>query len=137
MGPNKEVVLGIIRDGEEQTINLKLGRLAEQNVHKASLDHHAGGQIDSLGMTLAPAADVEGAGQTGMAVVSVDPDSKAAELGFQPGDVILKAGNRKVSSREDLTAAMSDAKAAGHKNTLVMVKREKADRYIAVPVAVG
>ena len=137
MGPNKEVVLGIIRDGEEQTINLKLGRLAEQNVHKASLDHHAGGQIDSLGMTLAPAADVEGAGQTGLAIVSVDPDSKAAELGFQPGDVILKAGNRKVSSREDLTAAMSDAKAAGHKNTLVMVKREKADRYIAVPVAVG
>jgi serine protease Do len=137
LGPNKEVALGIIRDGKEQTINLKLGRLAEQNVHKASVDHRSGGQIASLGMRLAPAADVEGAGETGLAVVSVDPDGKAAELGIREGDVIVKAGNRMVSSREDLVAAMSDAKAAGHKNTLLMVKREKADRYIAVPVAVG
>jgi serine protease Do len=137
MGPDKEVALGIIRDGKEQTVDLKLGRLAEQTVHKASLDDHSGTQFESLGLTLAPAADVQGAGETGLVVVGVDPDGKAAELGFQQGDVILKAGNRKVSSREDLTAAMSEAKAAGRKNTLLMVKHDKADRYVAVPVAVG
>jgi serine protease Do len=137
LGPNKEVALGIIRDGKEQTINLKLGRLSEQNVQKASVDDPTGGQIASLGMRLAPAVDVEGAGETGLAVVSVDPDGKAAELGIREGDVIVKAGNRMLSSREDLIADMSDAKAAGRKNTLLMVKHEKADRYIAVPVAVG
>ena len=32
--------------------------------------------------------------QKGLAVVGVDPSGKAAELGFQQGDIILKAGNR-------------------------------------------
>ena len=88
-------------------------------------------------MTVAPAADVEGAGAKGLAVVGVDPSGKAAELGFQQGDVILKAGNRAVSSPGDLTAAISEAAAAGRKNTLVMVKRDKAQHYVAVPVAIS
>jgi len=72
-----------------------------------------------------------------LAVVGVDPNGKAAELGFQQGDIILKAGSRAVSSPEDLAAAMAEAKAAGHKNALVMVKRDQADRFVALPVAAG
>ena len=86
---------------------------------------------------VAPAADVEGAGDKGLAVVGVDPNGAAAELGFQQGDVILKAGSKTVSTAGDLSAAISEAKAAGRKNTLVMVKRDQASRYVAVPVAAG
>ena len=67
----------------------------------------------------------------------VDPSGKAAELGFQQGDIILKAGNRSISNLGDLTAAISEAAAAGRKNTLVMVKRDKTQHYVAVPVAIG
>lgn len=137
MGPNKAVALSIIRDGKEQTVNLKLGQLNDQTVRKASADDRGGHQLSSLGLTLAPAAEVEGAGEKGLAVVGVDPSGKAAELGFQQGDIILKAGNKAVSRPEDLTAAMSEAKAAGRKNALLMVKREQADLYVAVPVVVG
>jgi serine protease Do len=137
MGPNKEVALGIIRDGNKKTVNLKLGQLEDQKVRKTSADDRTGHQLGSLGLTVTPAAEVEGAGDKGLAVVGVDPNGKAAELGFQQGDIILKAGTRDVSKPDDLAAAMSDAKAAGRKNTLVMVKRDKADRYVAVPVAVS
>jgi serine protease Do len=137
-GPDKSVTVSIVRDGKEQTINLKLGKLSDQSVRKASADdegsakkHH---QLSALGLTVAPAASVEGAGDKGLAIVGVDPDGKAAELGFQEGDIILKAGNKPVSSPDDLASAMSAAKAAGRKNTLVMIKREQSDRYVPVPV---
>jgi serine protease Do len=137
MGPHKEVALSIIRDGNKKTINLKLGQLEDQKVRKTAADDRGGHQLGSLGLTVKPAADVEGASGQGLAVVSVDPSGKAAELGFQEGDVILRAGNRAVSRPGDLTAAISEAAAAGRKNTLLMVKRDKAQHYVAVPVAVG
>ena len=137
MAPDKTVALGIIRDGKAQTIDLKLGQLAEQKVRKTSKEDRGGHQLGSLGLTVTPAADVEGAGAKGLAVIGVDPSGKAAELGFQQGDIILKAGNRTVSNPGDLTAAISEAAAAGRKNTLVMVKRDKAQHYVAVPVAVS
>jgi serine protease Do len=137
MGPGTAVALSIIRDGNEQTINLKLGELADQKLRKTSSDERGGSQLPSLGLMLAPATDVDGAGEKGLLVVRVEPNSKAAELGFQQGDVILKAGNRALSTPADLTAAMTEAKAAGRKNTLVMVKRDATDRYVAVPVVVG
>jgi serine protease Do len=132
--PHKAVALSIIRDGKEQMVNLKLGELADQNVRKASAEDRGHQQLGSLGLTLAPAAAVESAGEKGLAVINVDPGSKAAELGFQPGDVILKAGNKDLTSPADLQAAMTEAKAAGRKNTLVMVSRDHTDRYVAVPV---
>ena len=137
MEPNKAVALSIIRDGKEQTINVKLGQLPDQKVRKTSTGDRDGQQLGSLGLTVAPAADVEGSGEKGLTIIGVDPNGKAAELGFQRGDTILKAGNRTVSTPEDLTAAISEAKAAGRKNTLVMVKRDQAHRYIAVPLAVS
>src|SRR5215467_7626538 len=124
LGPDKAVALGIIRDGKEQTINLKLGQLTDQKVRKTSPKDESDHQLGSLGLTVAPAADVEGAGGKGLVVVGVDPNGKAAELGFQQGDIILKAGNRAVTSPGDLAAAMSEAAAAGRKNTLIMVKRD-------------
>jgi serine protease Do len=137
LGPDKAVVLGVIRDGKPLTIKLKLGQLSDQKVHKASATDDSGPQLGSLGLTVAPAANVEGAGDKGLAIVGVDPNGKAAELGFQQGDVILKAGNKTVSSPGDLTTAISEAKAAGRKNTLIMVKRDQSNRFVALPIDVS
>jgi serine protease Do len=40
-------------------------------------------------MTLASAADVDGAGETGVVVAEVDPDGPAAQKSIRTGDVIL------------------------------------------------
>jgi serine protease Do len=135
MRPQQTVALSVVRDGKEETLSVKLGRLAERGVRKASAeDNGRHNKLASLGLTLAPAAEVGGAGEKGVAVIGVDPNGKAAELGLQQGDVIRKAGGKDVASPADLKAAMAEAKAAGRKHTLVMVSRDDANRYVALPV---
>jgi serine protease Do len=139
VGPDKAVNLTVISAGNERTVNVKLGQLKDQQASNPATEDedHYGDQLGSLGLSVEPASEVEGAGSKGLAVVNVDPNSKAAELGFQEGDIILKAGDKTLSRPEDLTSAMDAAKAAGRKNALFLVKRDQTDRYVAVPVAVG
>ena len=138
IGPNQSVDLNFQRDGKEQKVTLKLGTLKDETVRKAAARGDAGDTgLPVLGLIIAPAAKVEGAGDKGLAVLGVNANSKAAEIGFQEGDVILKAGNKETSRPEDFKAAMSEAKAAGKKNVLVLLKRGAAVSHIAVPVAIG
>jgi serine protease Do len=134
MGPHKAISVGIIRDGKEQTLNVTLGRVPEQNVPKASREDRGGQQVGTLGLTVAPAATVEGAGEKGLAVVNVDPSSRAAELGLQPGDIVQKAGSKTLADPADLSAAVAEARSAGRKHILVLVSRDHTDRYVALPV---
>ena len=62
-----------------------------------------------LGLTLAPASEVDGAGEKGVVVTSVDPDGTAAEHGVQTGDVILDVGGKAVSNIGDVRSALSNA----------------------------
>ncbi|MGE3065135.1 MAG: Do family serine endopeptidase [Hyphomicrobiaceae bacterium] len=134
LGPDKDVAVTVYRDGGEHTVNLTLGKLQDKAMQKA--DAGTGNDnVAPLGLVVAPAKDVDGAGNRGVAVVRVDPNGRGAELGFQPGDVIVKAGDKVVSAPRDLSAALASAKAAGRKSALVLVKHDQVDRYIAVPVA--
>ena len=66
-----------------------------------------------LGLSLAPASDVAGAGGKGVVVTAVDPDGAAAEHGFQTGDVILDVGGKAVANLGDVRNALKQAKPAG------------------------
>src|SRR5262245_63642300 len=137
IGPNKTVELTFLRDGKEQKVSVKLGQLKEQKAGKAAADKDGASGPSVLGLTIAPAAKVEGAGDQGLAVLGVEANSKASEIGFQEGDVILKAGSKEMSLPGDFKAAMSEAKSAGKKNMLVLMKRGGTMSYVAVPVAIG
>ena len=67
--------------------------------------------VPHLGLTLAPAADVAGAGGPGVAVIGVDPDGPAAEQGFQTGDIILDVGGKAVANAADVRKAIGEAHA--------------------------
>lgn len=135
IGPNKAIDLTIVRDGKEQTVTLKLGQPTDEKQRKASADDVGKSGLATLGLKIAPAAQVEGAGGKGLAVIDVDANGKAAELCFREGDVILKAGSKELSRPDDLKIAMSEAMSAGRKSMLVLVKRGAAVSYMAVPVA--
>ena len=90
-----------------------------------------------LGLSLAPAGDVEGAGQKGVVVTAVDPDGPAAQRGFQPGDVILNVGGKAVANVGDVRAALEDAATTGKRSVLMQVKTADATRFVAVPLAKG
>jgi serine protease Do len=137
LGPDHAVDIGIWRNGRKQDVKLTLGRQAEKTPRLAAAKSKMKQEFGKLGLSVAPASEIQGAGDKGLAVVAVDPAGKGAELGLQPGDVILQAGNRDVSKPDDVTAALESAKAAGRKNALLLFKRNSSQQFIAVPVSVG
>ena len=87
-----------------------------------------------LGLSVAPAADVAGAGGKGVVVTAVDPEGPAAEHGVQSGDVILDVGGKSVGNAGELRSALSEAKSAGKHSVLMRIKSADNTRYLAMPI---
>ena len=135
MKPNAVAKLGVWRDGKAETMDITLGELKDgKAAEKASLKPDKGDELSSLGLEVMPAGSVDGAGDQGIAVTSVDPNGKGAELGFATGDVIVKVGGKTVSTAAELKTAMADLKASGKKSALFLVKRNDEQRFVLVPV---
>ncbi len=135
MAPDTTVKLTLLHNGEAKTMDLTLGKMPNERTAKAETNSKtAKNGVPHLGLTLAPAADVAGAGGKGVAVVGVDPDGPAAERGFQTGDVILDVGGKSVTNAADVRKAMSEAHASGKHDVLMRVKTADGTRFVALPV---
>ena len=60
-------------------------------------------------------------GTRGVLITQIAPDSPARGQGLSPGDVILEAASKKVSTPKEVVAAVDDAKAKKRKSVLLMV----------------
>src|SRR6266571_402340 len=111
MAPGNSVKLGVWRKGEEKQLTLTLGELPNTRQARAQIapDETSPGNVGRLGLSLAPAANVAGAGGAGVVVTQVDPDGPAAEHGFRTGDVILDVGGKTVSTPSDVRTALQEA----------------------------
>ncbi len=133
LGPKKEAELSIIRNGSPQTVKVTLGALPDDRQAKADAPaEHSKDAMAKYGMTLAPAAEVDGAGKTGVVVADVDPDGAAAQKGIRTGDVILEVAGKPVSRPSDVKAAIDAARADGKKSVLMHVKTEDSSRFVAL-----
>ncbi len=134
IGPDKKVSLTVWHEGSEKTVDVTLGTLPNDQVAKAEVpaprDEKA--QLSSLGLTLAPASSIAGAGNAGVVVADIDPDGPAAQKGLQTGDVILEAAGKSVARPADVSAAIADAKKDGRKAVLLRVKTGDNVRYVAL-----
>jgi serine protease Do len=129
------------RDGKDETLKITLARReeAEGEVEVAApADEPAEG--DALGMTIAPVTDalrtelgLSGDAE-GLVVRKVDEATEAFEKGIRVGDVIAEAGQQKVASLKDLNDRIADAKEAGRKSLLLLVRREGEPRFVALAV---
>ena len=97
------------------------------------------GNVDlgKLGLTLAPASRVAGAGDDGVVVTGVDSSGVAAEHGFTTGDVILEVAGKSVSSPAEVRDAIASAHAEGKRTVLMRVKKGEGTRFVALPVGNG
>ena len=135
IAPNATVKLDIIRSGQAKTISLTLGEMPDQQQAKADTDSaQPTGGVPHLGLAVAPASEVSGAGAQGVVVTAVDPDSPAAEQGFQAGTVILDVGGKAVANVGDVRKALVDAKTQGKHQVLMRVKMGDAMRFVALPL---
>jgi serine protease Do len=134
MEPDTSVKLTIVHQGETKDMSVLLSQMpAEKTAMNDTGSHRSGNAVPNLGLTLAPAQDVAGAGGTGLAVVNVDPNGPAAQRGIQTGDVILDVGGKAVASGSDMRQALQAAKANGKSDVLVRVKTSDATRFVALP----
>ena len=69
---------------------------------------------------------------TGLVVTEVDAASDAGAKGFEPGDVITEAGQKPVTSVEDLESAVTEARDAGRKSLLLLMRRGGDPRFVAL-----
>jgi serine protease Do len=136
LAPNASATIGYLREGKAQTATLTIGQLREQEARKVANSTPPGGngQASSLGMAVAPASRVMGIGEQGLAVLRVDPDGKAAEVGLSPGDVILQVGGKDVSSPEDLVSVIKTASEQKKQHVLALVRRNDQEMFVALPV---
>ncbi|HUI21795.1 MAG TPA: Do family serine endopeptidase [Methylocella sp.] len=135
LGPGKKVDLMYWHDGSEKTTSVKLGTLPEE---KEAAVHPGMGQdsdtFGGLGLTLAPASSVKGAGSHGVVVADIDPEGVAAQKGLQVGDIILEAGGHAVNQPADIKAALADAKKENRKAVLLRVKGSDGTHFVAIAV---
>ena len=104
MGAGKTVKLGIIRNGEEQQVEVKL---KESEPQKVVTDNK---EINSM-FEGAKLADSTGSVK-GVEVVDINPKSKIARLGIEKGDIIVGVNRQTVENVSDLNKILSESKGA-------------------------
>jgi len=140
----KAVRVVVFRDGGTETLKITLGRRETAEAATPTEDSTtppapvAPAEAEVLGMTLTPVTkDLIASmglpeGSTGLLVKSVDPLSQAADKGLQPGDLVTEAGQNKLETLADLTGQIDDAKQAGRKSILLLVRRGGDPRFVAL-----
>ena len=132
--------LNILHKGQDKVVNLTLGQLPNTQEAKADTDNDGatrGTDVPRLGLTVAPANSVAGAGKDGVVVTEVDPKSAAAERGFKEGDVILEVAGKSVTSAGEVRDAITAARNDNKNSVLMRVKSGGSSRFVAVPLAKG
>jgi serine protease Do len=143
LAPGAAVKLTVLHKGQEKVVDLTLGQLPNTVEAKANTDKedkgsaNKGTDVPKLGLTIAPANSVAGAGKDGVVVTEVDPKSAAAERGFKEGDVILEVAGKSVASAGEVREAIDTARTENKNSVLMRVKSGGSSRFVAIPLAKG
>jgi serine protease Do len=138
MAPKASVKLTVLHKGAEKAVTLTLGEMPNTKEARAGSEGgDSGADLGKLGLTLAPAARVAGAGTEGVVVTGVDSTGVAADHGFSTGDVILEIAGKSVSTPADVRDVVAGARTEGKRSVLVRVKKGDNTRFVALPVGRG
>jgi serine protease Do len=141
IAPGATAKLDVLHQGKSKVVNLTLGQLlnkeAKADVESDGKGSTHGTDVPRLGMTVAPAAKVDGAGKEGVVVTQVEPKSAAADRGLKKGDVVLEVAGKSVSSPGDVSSALDAARTDKKSSVLMRLRSGDASHYVAVPLANG
>ena len=136
----KAVDVDIVREGEEITLAVTLGRREEAEAQAVPVvaDRGTPTEKEIMGMTLSVLnpelreqlgldEDAEG-----LVVTDVSEESDAFEKGLRAGDLVVEAGQQKVESLKDLEDRIEEARDAGRKSFLMLIRRQGDPRFVAL-----
>ena len=66
--------------------------------------------------------------------MQVDELSEAFAKGLRDGDLIVEASQKPVTSLADLETSLNEARAAGRKSVLLLIRREGDPRFVALSI---
>ena len=135
IAPGTEVEAVIVRDGEEETIDVEVGGLGANEVARVDTGVSADGSVSLLGMRFADAEPevLSDLGITGgVAVLEVVPDSPAEEAGVLVGDILTRLGSRPVSRTTDRDAAAAELESG--KSVPARLIRGRSPLFIGIRV---
>jgi serine protease Do len=135
LAPGTSVKFDVLHQGTRKTVDLTLGEMPREQQANAREQQKPAQNEPHLGLALAPANEVTGAGSEGVVVVGVEPSSPAADRGFKTGDVILQVGGKSVSNVKDVRGALDEAHAGGKRDVLMRVKTADGVHFVAMPIA--
>src|SRR5436190_6582293 len=146
------VPLEIIRNGKHGTVTVQVAeRPTEEALAKlgggdsgdqgGAGSPTAPGVQKALGLSLAPltpdlarAANLP-VGAHGVVITNVDPNSKAGDIGFKSGDLIISVNNQPVTNPGQLITVVEAARKAGRSSVLFLVKRGNApETFVGVDI---
>ncbi len=138
--PSSDARLHIFRSGEERDITVKLGEFPNNEKVAAlgggSEENEAGKELEDLGLTLVPAPEFPGSkSKDGVAVLKVDPNSKAEDKGLKRGDIIIDVNGKPVSTPDDVLDGVREAREKGRSSVLLQVRgRDQQQRLVGLPI---
>jgi serine protease Do len=140
--PGDKLDLTVRREGKEEQLAATVASMPEtpQRV-AAAQDQGSADEANSLGMQLAAISpklrsqyripkDVEG-----VVVTKLAPDSPAASLGVEPGDVIVSVERQPATSPQQAAAALKQGAATG--NILLLLNRHGNSQFVGLSVTPG
>lgn len=137
----KAVRVVVFRDGKTQTLKVVLTRREDaeaERVVPAAASPEEPKQEELLGLKLqglnTDLRDQLGldADIAGIVVMGVDETSQAFDKGLRAGDIITEAGQQKVADLGELGKRIEQAKGAGRKSILLLVRRNGEPRFVAL-----
>lgn len=138
--PGTEVTLGIIRDGEEQEINVTLGELPEdmrasagqqqQGQPDQDLEQNLGFSVQNLTPQIAEQLNIN-SNQNGVVVTGISRQSNAYRKGLREGDVITSVAREQIEGVNDFNEIMNQLVEEGNQVVLLRVLRGGNGLFIA------
>jgi serine protease Do len=137
MAPGTSVTLSVTSNGETKGLTLKLGtepteRPAQADAGTASSP--ASSNEQNLGLMLAPAKHVPGAGKKGVVVIAIDSNGTAEDHGLQAGDIILDIGGKEVSTPNEVRQEFASLRKEGKQAALVRIQSGDATQFVGLPL---
>ncbi len=144
--PGNQTDLTIWRNGSKIDAKVTLGTLPgtdqmASNDQAPQQNGSVGPEVPELGLSLSVLSPADraqlglDAGQQGVLVQRVKPQSAAADQGIAAGDVILSANTAPVTNPGDVKAAVKSAQDKGRKAVMLLVERQGEQRFVAIPLS--